>query len=98
VPTTADPLEFEQPTMAEMLARMERDGIIEREPDPNDKRASLTSLTRRSRARLPKAKSALLQGELDALAGFTEEEKRTLHALLQRVAANLEAVPAPEKA
>lgn len=88
----------EQPTMAEMLARMERDGIVEREPSPNDKRASLTSLTRRSRARLPKAKSAMMQGEHDALAGFTEAEKQTLHALLLRVAANLEAVPVPERA
>src|SRR6185312_17549941 len=43
----------EQPTMAEMLARMERDGVIEREPNPEDKRGSLTSLTRSARARLP---------------------------------------------
>ena len=87
----------EQPTMAEMLARMERDGIIEREPDPNDKRASLTSLTRRSRSRLPKAKAAMMQGEHDALAGFTEHEKQALRAFLLRVTENLEAVPAPEK-
>src|SRR4051812_34852922 len=35
----------EQPTMAEMLARMERDGIVERAPNPDDRRASLVSLS-----------------------------------------------------
>ena len=85
----------EQPTMAEQLARMERDGVIEREPSPHDKRTSLASLTRRSRARLPKAKASLMQGEHDALAGFTVDEKQVLLGLLRRVAANLEAVPAP---
>jgi DNA-binding MarR family transcriptional regulator len=33
----------EQPTMAEMLARMERDRLVERHPNPDDKRVSLTS-------------------------------------------------------
>lgn len=80
----------EQPTMAEMLSRMERDGVVEREPDPNDRRASLISLTRRARARLPKAKDLLIEGEEEAMAGFTAEEKQLLRALLQRVVQNLE--------
>lgn len=81
----------EQPTMAEMLARMERDGVVERRPNPDDKRGSLASLTRRSKARLPKAKAALVQGEKDALAGFSAEEKELLLGLLRRVVGNLEA-------
>jgi MarR family transcriptional regulator for hemolysin len=85
----------EQPTMAEMLARMERDGIVEREPNPDDKRGSLVSLTRKSRARLPKAKAALTQGEHEAMAGFSAEEKALLLELLQRVARNLEAGDMP---
>lgn len=81
----------EQPTMAQMLARMERDGVIEREPDPADRRASLVSLTRRSRARLPRGMAALVQGERDATAGFSEEEKVLLRRLLRRVLENLAA-------
>jgi DNA-binding MarR family transcriptional regulator len=81
----------EQPTMAEMLARMERDGVIQREPNPNDGRGSLISLTRRSRQRLPKGKEALIQGEHEAMAGFTTAEKALLLSLLQRVVSNLEA-------
>ncbi|QSQ26547.1 MarR family transcriptional regulator [Pyxidicoccus parkwayensis] len=80
----------EQPTMAEMLGRMERDGVIRREPNPEDKRGSLSSLTSQSRARLPEAKEALLQGEDEATAGFTQQEKDLLRELLQRVVRNLE--------
>lgn len=81
----------EQPTMAEMLARMERDGVVQREPNPDDKRGSLTSLTKSARARLPKAKAALLQGEQEAMAGFSEEERALLLSLLRRVVENVEA-------
>ena len=80
----------EQPTMAEMLGRMERDGVIERTPNPEDRRGSLVSLTRRSRARIPKAKDALMQGERDATAGFSAAEKAILMELLLRVARNLD--------
>ena len=36
---------IEQPTMAQLLARMERDGLIRRTADASDKRSSLISLT-----------------------------------------------------
>lgn len=80
----------EQPTMAEMLSRMERDGVVQRTPNPKDGRSSLVSLSRRARQRLPQAKEELMQGERDAMAGFTAEEKAQLVSLLQRVVRNLE--------
>lgn len=83
----------EQPTMAEMLGRMERDGVVEREPNPADKRGTLISLSRRARARWPKGKEALMQVEAEAMAGFSAKEKATLRALLQRVVENLERKP-----
>jgi hypothetical protein len=45
---------------------------------------SLTSLTRRSRLRLPEANAALSWGEHEAMAGFSEEEKTLLLTLLRR--------------
>ncbi len=87
----AERAQVEQPTMAEMLSRMERDGVVEREPNPKDGRGSLFSLTRRARLRLPKAKAELMQGEREAMAGFSKEEKELLLSLLQRVLKNLEA-------
>src|SRR4051794_5739167 len=58
---------IEQPSMAQMLARMERDGLIKRTPDPDDKRSSLISLTKAANERLPAMYDALTQGNADAL-------------------------------
>ena len=79
----------EQPPMAQMLARMERDGLIARAPDPDDGRSSRVSLTEAAEARLPEAVAALLQGNREALDGFTDGEATQLVALLTRVIANL---------
>jgi MarR family transcriptional regulator for hemolysin len=89
----AERAQVEQPTMAEMLARMERDGVITRKPNPNDGRGTLASLTTRARRRLPKARAALIRGEQEVLAGFSAAEKGLLLALLQRVVGNLEGKP-----
>ena len=82
----------EQPTMAQMLARMERDGLIRREPDPNDRRSSLVSLTDEARKRLPAGRAVLRQGNADMTAGLSDQEVETLVALLRRVLANVDAM------
>jgi len=82
----------EQPTMAETLARMVRDGVAQRQRNPNDARGTLVSLTRRSRARLSKAKAALVQADREAMSGLTDEEKWLLRHLLERVVRNLESL------
>lgn len=83
-----------QPAMAEMLARMERDGVVRRAPDPDDGRGSLISLTESALERLPTAREALMSSERDAVAGLTPSEVATLRTLLQRVITNLEAIEA----
>ena len=80
----------EQPTMAEMLTRMERDGLVQREQNPDDKRGSLTSLTRSARSRFPKATETLMEGEREAMAGFSDQERALFVELLQRVVRNLD--------
>ncbi|MDQ0474300.1 DNA-binding MarR family transcriptional regulator [Labrys wisconsinensis] len=81
---------IEQPSMAQMLARMERDGLIRRVPDPQDGRSSLISLTETALARLPAVREVLMSGNAEALAGFSDEEIATLAALLQRLNRNLD--------
>ena len=80
----------EQPSMAQMLARMERDGLIRRTPDPADGRSSLIELTATALAKLPDAIRVLLQGNREALDGFTGEEAALLTRLLTRMIANLD--------
>jgi MarR family transcriptional regulator, transcriptional regulator for hemolysin len=83
---------IEQPPMAQMLARMERDGLIQRMPDPEDGRSSRITLTKVAEARLPDAVAILLQGNHEALRDFTEEETGLLIDLLTRLIANLDRI------
>jgi MarR family transcriptional regulator for hemolysin len=80
----------EQPTMANTLNRMERDGLIVRTPDPADRRSALVGL---SKLGLQRAHEALASGQevnALALAGFKPAERELLFDMLRRVAANLE--------
>lgn len=89
-------VKIEQPSMAQMLARMERDGLIRRTPDPNDGRSSLIALTETALSRLPAAREALSEGSGGTLAGFSEDEVATLVGLLQRLNGNLDKLVAEE--
>lgn len=80
----------EQPPMAELLSRMERDGVVQREPNAADARGSLTPLTRTARRRWPEGKAALMAVEQDVMAGFSAKEKAQRVSLFQRVVENQE--------
>lgn len=82
----------EQPTMAQLLARMERDGIIRRQPDPADRRSSLISLTEQARERLPAGRAILQKSNEEMTRGLSSQDVQTLVALLRRVLDNLEAM------
>src|SRR3954468_25012455 len=77
--------QVEQASMAETLARMVRDGVVDRQPDPHDGRASLVSLSRRSRQRLVPARRALMTADAMAMAGVSGEGLGAIFRLLQRL-------------
>src|SRR5215468_5767391 len=87
---------IEQPPMAQMLARMERDGLIRRTPDPADGRSSRIMLTKVAEARLPHAIAVLLRGNQEVQRGFTDKEVGLLVELLTRLIANLDRVASVE--
>ena len=87
-------IKVEQPTMAQLLARMERDGLIRREPDPSDRRSSLVSLTETALTKLPAGREVLIQGNREATRGLSDDEVATLIGLLRRVLANVEEMDA----
>jgi MarR family transcriptional regulator for hemolysin len=86
----------EQPPMAQMLARMERDGLIERTRDPADGRSSRIVLTKAARERMPEAATTLFQGNREALIGFTDAEAVQLVDLLTRLIENLDQIASVE--
>lgn len=81
----------EQPSMAQLLARMERDDLIRREPSPSDGRSSLIMLTERAINTLEPGRHALRSVDNDVCAGFSDEERQVFLGLLRRMAANAEA-------
>ena len=84
--------EIGQPAMAQMLARMERDGLVRRALDPEDARSSLFSLTEKAREGLPEGRRILSEVKDEALAGLAARDVALLVAALQRVGRNLEAM------
>lgn len=88
-------LDIEQATMANTLSRMERDGLIHRTPDPEDKRARRVWLTEHGRALQAPATEAARAVNHDALASLGEDERRAFLATLRRLVAQLQAQRAP---
>lgn len=68
----------EQPTMANTLNRMERDGLIERRPDPDDRRRMLIYPTQHALALRDRAHEAANQVNALATARLSEDHKAQL--------------------
>ncbi|RBL80613.1 MarR family transcriptional regulator [Streptomyces cavourensis] len=75
----------EQPSMAQLLARMERDGLVRREPSPTDGRSSLVSLTPAAMRKLEPGRAVLKQIDDEACAIFEPAERELLARLLLRL-------------
>jgi MarR family transcriptional regulator, transcriptional regulator for hemolysin len=88
---------IEQPTMAATLARMERDGLIERRADPADRRSSLVSLTAKARRKAEQVTQAIAEINGQALAGLGEAERAVFLDNLATVVAALERLLAEDK-
>lgn len=72
------------------IAVLERAGHVERRPDPEDGRASLLSLTPAGAEAMAATRALRSDWALGALAGWDEEDARTLGDLLDRLVADLE--------
>ncbi len=80
---------IEQASMAQLLARMERDGLITKTRNHRDGRSQLISLTPKAEEHLDEAHDRLARTEADAISGFTGTELDTLANLLIRLCENL---------
>jgi len=83
---------IEQPTMANTLARMERDGLINRTPDPTDGRRSRITLTRRARQLRTKLVAAARTVNATATAGLDADEIAAFLATAAQIIANLDPI------
>jgi DNA-binding MarR family transcriptional regulator len=82
-------INVEQPTMANTLDRMERDGLIRRKPDPADKRRATVHLTPRAAEMRAEVMERARKVATQAMRGFSPAEQDQAFGLLARLSDNL---------
>lgn len=82
--------------MTNRLDRLETAGYIERLPDPNDRRATLVSLTEKGLKLIDEAVVLHTQKEEECIYDFTEEEIKTLNSLLTKLKRSIEKIKSPQ--
>ncbi len=93
--TIADALAVDRSMLVGLLDQLEDRGMVERRRDPNDRRRQMVKLTAAGRRQLTEFRKMVEEIENDFLAALDEEERRTLHDLLLRVAAHRDVRFAP---
>jgi DNA-binding MarR family transcriptional regulator len=68
-----------------MVARLERAGLIEREPSPDDKRASLLSLTAKGESIHERSAPLIRRATAEVTDGFTREEIEVVLRFLRTI-------------
>ena len=75
--------------MTDRLDRLERAGLVERRPDPKDRRGKLIALTDAGRRLIDETIGRHVANEERLLLSLTEAEQETLDALLKKLIAGL---------
>lgn len=78
-------LDLDRSTIADLVARMERHGLIERIPHPSDRRRYALSLTDAGSAELRRLRPLVHMVNATLTQGLSTEEQTTLRALLRRI-------------
>lgn len=89
----ADLLEVEPITLCRMVDRLQESGLVERRPDPQDRRAWRLFLTPTSRPLLDELRGHAAALFCDATTGLSETQQSELHAALDTIRANLTTRP-----
>jgi len=77
-------------TITHALQSMERNGFVERRPDPSDQRALRVHPTAKSLALRDRIEAQWQQSEREAFAGFSLQELERFRGYLDRVLHNME--------
>ncbi|WP_035829953.1 MarR family winged helix-turn-helix transcriptional regulator [Kaistia adipata] len=83
---------IEQPTMAATLSRMERDGLIEKSPDPDDRRSSLISLTPVALEKAQEVREVIASVNAAALSALSPGEQEAYLGSLAKITAALDSL------
>jgi DNA-binding MarR family transcriptional regulator len=90
----AEMMDVEPITLARMIDRLAESGLVERKPDPNDRRAWRLFLTPLGTSNLEQLKPDAVALFDDALSGLSSDERVKLEAMLNVIRSNLSRRPA----
>jgi DNA-binding MarR family transcriptional regulator len=93
--TLAARAEVDISVASRQLAALERSGLVDRRPDPQDGRAQLLRLTPKGADALASARALRSEWALSSLAGWDEQEARLLSDLIDRLVADLQTAGTP---
>lgn len=71
--------------MTARIDRLERAGLVERRPDPNDRRGKQIALTDTGKAVIEEMIGRMVEMEVKMLSVLTHDEQNTLNALLKKL-------------
>lgn len=83
--TLVEKLDIEQATLANTLARMERDGLITRKEHPTDGRARIIRLTEKAWAIREEAYEAANATNEKALSSLSDEEREQFISIMRKI-------------
>lgn len=83
--TLAGLIEYDRATIGDVVKRLHQKGLIERQVNPNDKRAYSLTLSPQGETLLNKTMPIVALAESDTLSGLTPSEKDMLVSLIQKV-------------
>ncbi len=87
----SDGLGVSPPSVAVSVKRLEKAGLLKREPDKDDTRRNRLSVTEDGLKALERFHSVCLETDARLFSGFADEEKETLVAYLTRLTGNIAA-------
>ena len=84
----ADQLSCVKSNVTQLVDRLEADGLVERQPDPRDRRTRLAVLTPAGRKAWKEGARLQQEAERDLLTKLSRNEARQLAVLLEKVGTN----------
>ncbi len=81
-------ISYDPGAMTRMIDRLEQKGLVRRQRDPDDRRATKLEITSAGKALYPQLVEAKERVQAQFLRGFSKEEVRTLERFLHRMVDN----------
>lgn len=88
----AERLLIEKAPAGTLIDKLEAAGLVERRPDPNDRRANRVFITEKSEPLLPLIEQTVSELKVQCMAGISEEEQQLLNQTLTRIHLNLQSI------